>query len=147
MSSFTREPSTSSLYPSTPKRTSSIVDTTATGAGNPSIHIPTGFFELLGVLAAQVLLLCVQNQAGKIASGVNRGSMSRNRTREQGGDRGYLCRRARVVCFETASRSNRKRWRRLEHQSDETSACSRVAATKCDGRIRRLRLVRLLPFL
>jgi hypothetical protein len=41
----------------------------------PNIHMPTGFFEFPVVLAAQVLLLpCVQDQAGEIASGVNRGA-------------------------------------------------------------------------
>jgi hypothetical protein len=40
------------------------------------------------VLATRVLLLpCVQDQSGEIESGVNRGSSSGSRTREQGGDR------------------------------------------------------------
>ena len=54
----------------------------------PTIHIHTGFFKLLVVLAGQVLVLpCVQEQVGEIAPRVKGGSTSRSRTREQGGDR------------------------------------------------------------
>ena len=117
MLTFTREPSMPSSYASTPKGTSSIADTTATGAGNPQHTHTHRFFELLVVLIAQ-------NKLGEIALGVNRRSSSGSRMREQRSGFWRLCRRARIVWFETASRSVRKRWRRLERQSDEPQAYS-----------------------
>jgi len=74
MSSFPREPFTSSSYPSTPNGTSS---------ANTSVRI--GFFELPVTLAAQALLLRVQGQAGGIAWGHNklRRSTSQSRTRDR----------------------------------------------------------------
>ena len=73
MSPFSRELSSSLLYPSTLNGPSSIAETTG-GAGNTRhIHM-CWFFDLLVVLAAHsLLLLRVYDQPGGMASALNRG--------------------------------------------------------------------------
>ena len=98
------------------------------------------------VLATQVLLPCVQYQAGEISSGVNTGArvgvgLRTNRVEIEMLEISVSAREDRLV--RAASRSDRKRWWRLE--CDQTSL--RLAVGLQRRRIRHFRLAYLLFFL